>query len=171
VDRYFSKPWDDEEIIMTVNSLLSLYKADIFLEKMVKDSEIIRKNADKKNYLHNLLMNFVESYPAGICIINENGRIEYVNNKGLEILSCSDTEKIKGLPCKELFQIEALLGGSIDKKQSKDELVFNKVTATGFDNLIKSLNLSMTFSDKSDSYLPTGFIFKTIWGQNQPSGE
>jgi FixJ family two-component response regulator len=162
VDRYFSKPWDDEEIILAVNSLLSLYKADVFLEKMVKDSEIIKKKTDRTIYLHNLLLKFVGSYPAGICIINEKGQIEYLNNEGLEILSCSDIEKIKGQPYKERFQIDESTGSEIEKRQSTADIVFNKATATGFDNLIKPLNLSMAFIDDSGACLPTGFIFKAI---------
>jgi len=162
VDRYFSKPWDDEEIIMAVGSLLSLYKADVFLEKMIKDTEMIKKNSNKTNYLHHLLMNFVESYPAGICIINEKGQIEHVNNKGLKILSCSDIEKMKGQPYKERFQIDELTGVSLEKNQSAGELVFNKVSATGFDNSIKPLSLSMTFNTESGSCLPNGIVFKVV---------
>jgi len=162
VDRYFSKPWDDEEIILAVNSLLSLYKADVFLERMVRDSEFIKKKSDKTIYLHNLLLKFVDSYPAGICIINEKGQIEYLNNEGLEILSCSSIEKIRGQFYKERFQIGELTGSAIEKMQSKADIVFNKVTATGLDNSIKPLNLSMAFIDKNGSCLPTGFIFKAI---------
>ncbi len=158
VDRYFSKPWDNEKIIMTVNSFLSLYKADVFLEKMCKDGEIIKKNFDTANYFHNLLVSFIESYPSGVCIVNEKGQIEYLNSKGLEILSCSDLEKIKGQPYKELFQIDA----SLEEKYSKGELVFNKVTVTDVDHIIKSLNLSMTFNNESGDFLPIGFIFKAI---------
>ncbi|MFH1491444.1 MAG: response regulator [Pseudomonadota bacterium] len=121
VDRYFSKPWDDGELLQAVKDLLVLYKTDEFLEKVMDEARGMKDAANKGRSIQQVLERFMDSHPAGICVAGEEERVEYVNRKGLDIIGCGRLDEIRGRDVKEIFDINEISRRGFHEKYLKKD--------------------------------------------------
>jgi len=108
VDKYFSKPWDDEELLKAVEDLLAAYKIDAFLEKMLEDGKKLKEGAEKGKKTAELFEKFLDGYHLGVCVVGNQDNIEYLNKRGLEILRYWNFDDINGKDFKDVFSIDEL---------------------------------------------------------------
>ncbi len=126
VDRYFSKPWDDEELVKAVNDLLAMYKTDEFLARVIQEAEGMKEEAvvGKRTQMFE---EFLDSYLKGVCVVGSDRNIEYLNQKGLEITGYNELTQLQGKDFRDVFPldeqgIEVFWKKHYKKDSSSDEL-------------------------------------------------
>ncbi len=117
VDRYFNKPWDDDELKVAVAHLVKMYDFDrvtrhVLAERKANTDELAAKRAEVET-----LGAFLACLPKGACVLDDNGVIMHVNPKGLALLGCNDASLILGKHYREVFlvrpeQLDGLSGKS-----------------------------------------------------------
>ena len=94
--RYITKPWEPEDLILTVKEAVNSYFQDKKLEEqnaklqqMNRELEVLNKEqAELIAELHdneNRLRQFLEAMPVGVGVLNANGNIYYINQKAKEL--------------------------------------------------------------------------------------
>jgi CheY-like chemotaxis protein len=99
VDRYFNKPWDDEELVKAVEHLLKMHDFDIMMKRALSSRKELVQELES-------VTGFLDCQDKGICVLGREGEIHYLNRKGLEYLSIDELSSIKGKSCIDLFQLE-----------------------------------------------------------------
>lgn len=89
VDRYFSKPWDDDELIEAVKHLMKMYDFDAMMNRALSD----RKGIDARL---NAFASFLDSMEKGVCVLDNDGGIQHMNRRGLELLKQDDASSLQG---------------------------------------------------------------------------
>jgi len=145
VDKYFSKPWDDEELLKAVEDLLAEYKLDAFLEKMLEDGKKLKEGAKKGKRATELFEKFLDSYLLGICVVGDEDNIEYLNKKGLEIIMYKDFDDIRGKDFKEIFLLNEINRGAFREKYERKDLSFDKLDVKLGDGSQAQIQASVTF--------------------------
>ncbi|ETR68715.1 MAG: response regulator receiver protein [Candidatus Magnetoglobus multicellularis str. Araruama] len=83
IDKYFSKPWDSEELKDTVAQLLSTYSVDQLFSRMMKDGKGLKSCLDDEKSKKQLYINAMNALQWPICIVNSGLLIEFVNHAAL----------------------------------------------------------------------------------------
>ncbi|MBF0515751.1 MAG: response regulator [Nitrospirae bacterium] len=116
VNKYIHKPWDEPELVETVEHLIKMYNADEFMNKMIEDSKKIKTKIDKWKYQSDLLEQFIDSYQMGICVVDASENIVAVNKTGLKLLKHDNIDAIKDKKVDTVFLLNS------DKRQAFREL-------------------------------------------------
>ncbi len=159
VDRYFSKPWDDEELTKAVEDLLAMYKTDEFLARVIKDAEAMKDEADKSKGTPGLFETFLDSYLMGVCVVGDEDKVEYLNSKGLEILKYKDIDEIKGSDYKDIFLLDETSKKTFRLKYLKKDLSTDKLDAKLSDGSTAGTDASLTFMQGESGTRVAGVIF------------
>ncbi|KPA12691.1 chemotaxis protein CheY [Candidatus Magnetomorum sp. HK-1] len=116
VDKYMTKPWEDEDLIAAVESLISVYKVDEVFQKIIKDGKNLKSNLDNYKKSSDLFVDFMESYNQGIAIINTD-EIEYINQKGLSLLGYKSQDELgKHVHYQDVFEIDSNILNNLKEK-------------------------------------------------------
>lgn len=106
VDKYLTKPWDKKALLKIVGDLLSDLDTDEYIVDITGDArdfkekiQAIKKSAERQS-------RFLDSFIAGICMVDADNRIEYVNNPGMKLMQCKDYSILKGKPVKDFFPLD-----------------------------------------------------------------
>ena len=75
--RYISKPWDADDLNLTVREALTKYKQKKQIEQQ---NQQIREKERR-------LTQFIEAMPIGVAIHNATGKLTYVNQQGKDLLN------------------------------------------------------------------------------------
>ena len=161
VDKYLSKPWDDDEILSTVKHLESLYKMDLFAEKMLAGGKGLKEKLDESIKTTNTLENFIDNYPAGICIVNNQGKIIHLSQKAMNILRCDDQKNVLGSDFKEIFLLNERDISKFEKKFQQGILNFDLVEAKICDASEAKLELGIIFYNSPGGSEIIGLIFNS----------
>ena len=126
VDRYFSKPWDDAELIKAVDDLLAMYKTDEFLARVIQEAEGLKEEAVAAKRTR-LFEEFLDSFLKGVCVVGPDRNIEYVNQKGLELTGYNNLTQLQGKDFRDVFpldekRLEVFWKRHYKKDPSSDEL-------------------------------------------------
>ena len=116
VDRYISKPWDDDELIKAVADLLAMFKTDEFFARVIEDAKEMKQSAEATKRLPEKFEKFMDSHLAGICLVGDNGNIEYMNKKGLEIVKYTALREIRGKNIEVIFLINENIANRFREK-------------------------------------------------------
>ncbi|MBF0457785.1 MAG: response regulator [Nitrospirae bacterium] len=116
VNKYIHKPWDESELVETVEHLIKMYNADEFMSKMIEDSKKIKTKIDKWKNQSDLLEQFIESCQMGICVVDASENIVLINKAGLKLLEYNNSNDIKGKKVDTVFVMNS------DKRHSFREL-------------------------------------------------
>ncbi len=164
VDKYFSKPWDDDELIKAVEHLLSMYDFDSFLRKMETDSKrILQDEKDMKGSLSSFEA-FLDSYLTGVAVVSEN-KIEFINKQGLAITGYKSVSEVKGKVFSDIFSINDAKRLECAERHLKNEQIFEEIVMKSQDGTVKTVTGALTFSnDKSgaspDDLVISGIVYK-----------
>lgn len=99
VDRYFSKPWDDEELVMAVNHLVKMYDFDCLMKKAVSGKK------EEAGKIASFTL-FLDCQEQGICVLGKNKEVLHINRKGLEYIGHDDAQSFHGKKFHDIFSIE-----------------------------------------------------------------
>ena len=159
VDRYFSKPWDDDELIKAAEDLLAMYKTDEFLARVINDAKGMKEMAEKAKMTPELFEKFLDSYLSGVCVVGDEDKIEYLNQKGLEITKHEDLKEIKGRDFKDIFLINEINKKGFQKKYMKKDLSPDTLDIKRGDGSIDQVQASLTFAMGESGVLICGIVF------------
>lgn len=159
VDRYFSKPWDDEELSQAVEDLLAIYKTDEFLEKVMADARVMKKDANRGRTAQQVFEKFMDSYPAGICVVGKEERVEYVNRNGLEIIKYPHPDEIYGKDVKEIFDLNEINRRGFHEKYLKKDVSPERLGLKLGDVAPAHVEASVIFISGQDGVQVCGIVF------------
>ena len=106
VDKYIEKPWDDDELVYLVKNLIDDLADYEFISHVTGDSESFRDKMEAITLSQDLYLRFVETFQAGVCLIDENGVIRQANKMALELLQCKDYLNIERRHYTDFFLLD-----------------------------------------------------------------
>ena len=151
VHKYVEKPWNDDDLMEMVASLVEIYDESNEQLSMLSKVEVIITN-------ENSFRGILDHIKEGACAMGEDGNIFFANTKALNILGYSKDDEIKA---KKVFEI-----GADDLEEFKTEFKAKKkvkgkiITATGKDDDQIDVLLTPVFDKKEDQIV--GVIFQGI---------
>lgn len=151
IHKYVDKPWDDEELLEMVASLVEIYEESKDKLSMLSSVEdVINKEASFRA--------IIDDIKEGACAVNEEGNVFFANKIALNILGFSSSEE---LASKKVFDL-----GDSDFQDFKSEYEKNKkvkakiITAKSKDDSDVDVLLRAIF-DTDDKRI-AGLIFQGI---------
>lgn len=160
VDKYFSKPWDTEELIATVEDLLKKYNVDNFFKNAISDIKALNESAIKANASLELFEEFLGSYPWGVCIVDRDDNIQYINISGLNILKYTDISQVKGKNFKEIFLLTDSIHKKFQDKHGKQDLTPEVLESKMSDGSLVTLLANVIFIKDKDGICVNGVVFQ-----------
>jgi len=159
VDRYFSKPWEDEKLIQAVEGLLAIYKADEFLAEMIEDAKGLKEEAEKAKMSPEFLEDFLNSYRLGVCVVGHEDKIEHLNKKGLEILKYKDVDEVKDRDFKDIFLMDETGKKGFRVKYLNKDMSSDRLDVKLNDGTDAEVLGSLTFMEDEGDVRVTGIVF------------
>jgi len=159
VDKYFNKPWDSEMLVETVEKLLVDYKTDEFFERIINDAKGMKDTISKTKDSSELFRGFLDSYLSGVCILNRDNEIEYLNQAGLEILQYKDINELKGKNFKDIFLLTDMSQKVFQDKHKNQDQVPEELHVKLNDGSISSFSVSITFFEDKNGIRVNGIVF------------
>jgi len=159
VDKYITKPWDDEDLMGAVESLISVYKVDEIFQKIISDGKNLKSNLDTYRKNSDLFVDFLESYNSGIVIIDSDD-IEYINQKGLSILGYKSEEDIVNtVPFQDVFQIDSNTLNQLKEKHKKNIVSPDEIMVRLKNGQTTVMQANATFIQSENELTIRGIIF------------
>jgi response regulator RpfG family c-di-GMP phosphodiesterase len=159
VDRYFSKPWDDEELTKAAEDLLAMYKTDEFLAKVINDAKGMKKEADKATRTPEFFERFLDSYLSGVCLVGQEDKVEYLNKRGLEIIGYKALDEIKGRDVKDVFLLNEISKEGFKERYLKKDMSPDSLDVKLGDGAPASVQASLTFIVGKSGVQVCGIVF------------
>ncbi|NVM23208.1 MAG: response regulator [Desulfobacterales bacterium] len=159
VDRYFSKPWEDEELIKAVEALLAMYNIDEFFAKVIEDAKDMKGKAETAKGTREVIERFLDSCLTGICVVGDKDKVEYLNEKGKEILKYKESDDIKGMDFKEIFLMDEINKEGFWEKYLKKDLSHDRLNAKLGDGSTAIVQASLTFIAGEKGIQVAGIVF------------
>lgn len=155
VDKYFSKPWDNDVLFTEIGKLAKDYSTDLFLDKILQEGIAMKSTSSKSK----LFEEFLESYPYGICLI-KSGEIEYLNRKARGILNDEDMKSSLKKPYEDIFLLSASDKAWFEEKYRRNDFSPYKMEVKTSDGTSSTVQGILTFlaPDGSPSELK-GIVF------------
>jgi len=159
VDRYFSKPWDDEELTKAVEDLLAMYKTDEFLARVIADAKGMKEEAEKAKGTPELFEKFLDSYLIGVCVVGQEDKIEYLNKRGLEIIKYAGLDEIRGRDLKDVFLLNEINKEGFRERYMKKDLSPDSLDVKLGDGSPARVEASLTFILGESGVQVCGIVF------------
>lgn len=159
VDRYFSKPWDDDELSKAVEFLLSMYSTDEFLKKVVTDGRSMKERLEEANRYTKIFKRFLESYLSGVCMVDDAGKIEYMNKAALEIAGYEDMAEIKGRDLNGIFLLDQTTKKEFCENYVKKDLTPDKLEIKLNDGTTDRVRANISFVGDEKDMQVSGIVF------------
>ena len=159
VDRYFSKPWDDEELTKAVEDLLAMYKTDEFLARVIADAKGMKEEAEKAKRTPELFEKFLDNYLIGVCLVGQEDKIEYLNKRGLEIIKYEGLDEIRGRDLKDVFLLNEINKEGFRERYMKKDLSPDSLDVKLGDGSPASVEASLTFILGESGVQVCGIVF------------
>ncbi|MBF0453126.1 MAG: response regulator [Candidatus Magnetomorum sp.] len=96
IDKYFSKPWDSDELLTAIEHLLSTYSVDELFSRMMKDGKGMKDAMKRESAKNDQLIEFLNYFQKPVCIVNDDMTVSFVNQKALDVLNYSDINDVLG---------------------------------------------------------------------------
>jgi len=159
VDRYFSKSWDDEELVKAAEDLLAMYKTDEFLAKVIADAKGMKEDAEGAKRAPELFEKFLDSYLKGVCVVGQEDKIEYLNKRGLEIIKYEGLDEIRGRDFKDVFLLNEINKEGFRERYMKKDLSPDSLDVKLGDGSPASVEASLTFILGESGVQVCGIVF------------
>jgi response regulator RpfG family c-di-GMP phosphodiesterase len=159
VDRYFSKPWDDEELTKAAEDLLAMYKTDEFLAKVIADGKGMKEEAEKAKRTPELFEKFLDTYLIGVCLVGQEDKIEYLNKRGLEIIKYEGLDEIRGRDLKDVFLLNEINKEGFRERYMKKDLSPDSLDVKLGDGSPARVEASLTFILGESGVQVCGIVF------------
>jgi response regulator RpfG family c-di-GMP phosphodiesterase len=96
IDKYFSKPWETEELKDAVTQLLSIYSVDQLFNRMMKDGKGLKSSLSNVQTRCDLFMQFMNGLNTSYCVVDSKLEIEFVNQPMRSLLKYTDATSLQG---------------------------------------------------------------------------
>ncbi len=159
VDKYFSKPWDDDELTRAVEHLVSMYDFDKFLNQMENDGDLIKREMNSVKSASIAISDFFDNYHMGVCIFDADDRAAFLNKKGCSLLNYSNPSGITGMGFKDVFPVDLATKKEFQRKLSKGKASPSKIDARESDGTKTELIASLVFDAEEGSDKVCGVVF------------
>lgn len=159
VDKYFSKPWDDDELSNAVKDLLSEYSMDLFFDKAIEETKSIKEDLSRTKEKSGLFENFMDNYLTGICLLGTENKISFVNKRGLEIIKYKNLNEIAGTPYNDVFSITEIQKKRFLEKYIKKDISLDKLETHLADGTSCDLKGGLIFTQEDSGIEVSGLIF------------
>ena len=114
--RYIAKPWQSEDLKLTVTEAIYSYIQDkklaqqnLQLQQMNQElAQLNREQAELIAQLHeneNRLRQFLEAMPVGVGVLDAQGKICYINQRAKELFGTEDLGDVASEQLSEIYQI------------------------------------------------------------------
>ncbi len=114
--RYITKPWQAEDLKLTVKEALNSYLQDKQLTEQnaqlqQMNQELAQLNGEQAILIaklhdnENRLMQFLEAMPVGVGVLNAEGQVYYINKKAKEIFDKGVVSDIRTEQLSEVYQL------------------------------------------------------------------
>ena len=159
--RYINKPWEPEDLILTVKEAVNSYFQDKKLEEqntklqeMNRDLEALNKEqAELIAKLHeneNRLRQFLEAMPVGVGVLKANGNIYYINQKAKELFGKGI---VPDMTVEKLSEVYQTYKAGTDEQYPPEQLP-----------IVKALQGESTKTDDVEIHRGEEIIPVEIWG-------
>ena len=114
--RYISKPWQREDLSLTVREAVNSYQQNQLL--LAQNAQLQQMNQELADLnreqslliarLHdneNRLMQFLEAMPVGVGVLNADGKVYYINKKAKEIFNKKVVPDVPGEQLSDVYQL------------------------------------------------------------------
>lgn len=162
VDKYFSKPWEDEELAKAVKDLIVELTMDEFFEKAIKDAKGMKEEVNNIRKYSEQLERFLGSYLNGVCVVGNDDKIKYLNERGLVLIKCKEISEIKGKDFKDIFSINESNKKRFLEKYMKKDLSSDRLDVKLCDGTSASMQANVTFASDDNGIKVSGIVFKNI---------
>lgn len=162
VDKYFSKPWEDAELIETVAALIKTYDHEMTMAKMLEEDKSIKEiilEAKSRLDLLCLFETYFQSYLCGVCLVSDGNKIAFINGSGLEIMKYNDSAQVLGKDSDEVFSLTNPIKSFFLDKYKAREQVFESLTVNTGDGSLVSTQATLIFGGETDYSKVTGIVF------------
>lgn len=160
VNKYISKPWDDEELTKTVSTLIKRYDNELSFAKLIEDARSLKEKVKKTKGSLDLFENFIKSYLCGVCLVSSDNKISFINKTGLEMMKYSDLDHVIGKGIDEVFSLTNPIKSFFMEKYITREQVFDTLNVKTGDGTFDSMQATLIFSGGGDNIEVTGIVFK-----------
>lgn len=159
VDKYFSKPWEEDELIKAVEGLMKELDLDEFFEKAIEDAKGMKDEVGKAKKGSEQIVKFLNTYLSGVCVVGNDDKIEFINKKGLSLIKCKDIEECRGKDIKDVFSINESNKKHFLAKYIKKDTSLEKLDVKLCDGSSVSLKASVTFTSDAGGIQVSGIVF------------
>ena len=162
VDRYITKPWDDEDLIGAVDSLISVYKVDEVFQRIISDGKNMKNRLDSFKKSSDLFLEFLNSHKDGIAIIHHD-EIDYINQKGIEILQYDSFEELgPNINYGVIFKIDTAILNNMKENYKDGNGQLTLLQARLKSGKTISIKAAANFISELNELTIRGIIFSTI---------
>ena len=159
VDKYFAKPWNDEELVKAVENLIRSYENDMSFAKLIDDTRSLKDSVKRAKHNFMIFENFFNTYLCGVCLVSNENKIEYLNKAGLEFLKYGDIAQLQGKNAEEVFLLTNPIKTFFKEKYVAREQLFDTVYVKTNDGSLVEMKLSLTFEMMGDSIGINAIVF------------
>jgi response regulator RpfG family c-di-GMP phosphodiesterase len=160
VDKYFNKPWDPEELLDAIANLLSIYKMDEFFDRVLQQGKDMKATIKAEEGRSRGFQDFLDNYATALCILDENGVIEYINNTGAEIFKYDSAQEMVGINLLE--KCLAVTPSDFIEQYVKQGKELNRLSVTASDGSMHSLPSTLVCKQTDDGRQLCGIVFDTF---------
>lgn len=159
VDKYFSKPWDEDDLLKSVEDLLEELKTDEFFEKALQETKQFKDDAVSVKKDVDLYGKFLDNYFGGVCLFGDDEKIEYANKKALEKLKYNSVDDIKGKSFSDVFVMKYSAKEELKKKYNENVTYPSKIDVKLCDGASSSVQGWVSFAPEGTDIGLSGIIF------------
>lgn len=159
VDKYFNKPWDPDKLAKEIEELLEEFNLDKFFEDAIDKTKDMKDEVAKIAINSELFGKFLGSYLRGVCIVDDDSKITYINKRGLELLKYKEADQLIGKDMQDVFSINELNKGKFLEKYLKKDTSPLSVDVTLGDGVAAEIQTTITFSAEEGGLKVYGIVF------------
>jgi len=161
VDKYFNKPWDPDELIDAIDSLMSIYKMDEFFNNVLKQGKDMKATIKAEESRSKGFQDFLDNYSTALCILDDNGCIEYINNKVVEIFKYNSAQELIGTNFLETFLSDLKPSDFIEQyiKMGKE---LKRLSVKASDGTVHNLPSTLVCKQTDAGMQLCGIVFDTF---------
>jgi YesN/AraC family two-component response regulator len=160
VDKYYSKPWDDEELIKEVAALIEELGMDEFFDNVIKEQKGMVDNLGQLKTDSGLFSKFLDNYATGVCLLGTDESIQYLNKSGMSSLKCNDLKDVQGKALDEVFPITAVNREKLIQKSMKKDMSPSSMSVKLCDGTSKDLQVNVIFASGESGIKVCGIVFQ-----------
>lgn len=159
VDRYFSKPWDEQELVSEVHNLMSLHKADKVFKKIVNAATSLKDNAREITQMADMFSRFLNSCHLGVILLKKDRTVGFANRQALELLKYGKEEPIINQNYMDIIALNSMQEEKFQDLYNQGILEYLTVDIKTADGSCTAFQTSIVYEKEGATVTPAGILF------------